>query len=267
MTFPLLSLSPFFAHGRSFRTWVLITYQLYYQSFSLWSFTLASILPFSIFKKLLGMTLPVYFDSHCLSADKYSSLSLFSAATLLTSLTLNVAKSFILFSRIKRHPKAWWSAEEAASERCKAFSAAHRSDEDHQAYISASLHAWSVIAKAEAWQATCSSLSPKSVYSLLHSVTGSFLSSSSSNSPNCFSPRESISVFANDLRSHFSLSLSQRPCVAEPEATFPNSTEQHALRSLTCHSFLPSRLLIFLQLPPTSFHPLLLAQTKLPIPY
>ena len=60
------------------------------------------------------------------------------------------------------------------------------------------------------WQATCSSLSPKSnpksVYSRLRSVTGS--SSSSSSSPNFHSyssPRESVSVFADYLRSQFSV--------------------------------------------------------------
>ena len=69
--------------------------------------------------------------------------------------------------------------KEAVSERRKAFDAACRSDEDRQAYISSSRRASSVIvkAKAEAWQATCSSLSPKSkpksVYSILRSVTGS----------------------------------------------------------------------------------------------
>ena len=95
--------------------------------------------------------------------------------------TLNAAKFFIPFGRIKRHPKAWWSAEVegAVSERRKAFAAAHRSDEDQQAYISASRRASSVIAKAktEAWQTTCSSLSPKSnpksVHSLLRSIAGS----------------------------------------------------------------------------------------------
>ena len=48
--------------------------------------------------------------------------------------------------------------ESAVSERRKAFAAAHRSDEDRQAYISASRRASSVIAKAEAWQTTCTSL-------------------------------------------------------------------------------------------------------------
>ena len=37
-----------------------------------------------------------YFDSHCHSAEEYSSLSLSSAAALFTSLTLNAAKSSIL---------------------------------------------------------------------------------------------------------------------------------------------------------------------------
>ena len=99
------------------------------------------------------------------------------------------------------------------SERCKAFAAAHRSDEDCQAYISTSQHASPVItkAKAEAWQTTCSSLlprsNPKSVHSLLRSIAGSPSSSSSSpNFPNCTSSRESALVYAAYLRSHFSVS-------------------------------------------------------------
>ena len=127
-----------------------------------------------------------------------------------------MAKSSIPFGRIKRPPKAWWSAEveEAVSERRKAFASAHRSDEDRQAYIFASRHASSVIVKAktEAWQTTCSSLSsmsnPKSVHSLLRSIAGS-PSSSSSSSPNffnCSSPKESASVYIAYLRSHFSVS-------------------------------------------------------------
>ena len=100
--------------------------------------------------------------------------------------------------------------EEAVSERRKAFAAAHRSDEDRQAYISGSRRASFVIvkAKAEAWQATCTFLlpksNPKSVYSFLRSVAGS--SSSSPNFPDCSSPRESASIFADYLRSHLSVS-------------------------------------------------------------
>ena len=103
--------------------------------------------------------------------------------------------------------------EGAVSERRKAFAAAHRSNEDRQAYISASRRASSVIAKAKAkaWQMTCSSLSPrsnpKSVHSLLRSIAGSPSSSSSSpNFPNCSFPRESASVYVAYLRSHFSVS-------------------------------------------------------------
>ena len=88
--------------------------------------------------------------------------------------------------------------EEAVSKKCKAFAAVHhRSDEDRQTNISASRRASSVIAKAkaEAWQTTCPSLSPrsnpKSVHSLLRFIAG--LSSSSS-------------VYAAYLRSHFSVS-------------------------------------------------------------
>ena len=114
------------------------------------------------FQKARWADFASYFDSNCPSAKEYLSLSLSSAAALFTSLALNAAKSSIPFGRIKRHSKAWWSAEMegAFSERCNAFAAAYRSDEDCQAYISASQRGSSAIAKAEAWQMTCSSLSP-----------------------------------------------------------------------------------------------------------
>ena len=50
-----------------------------------------------------------------------NTLSLSSAAALFTSLALNAAKSSIPFGSIKRHSKAWWSAEveKAVSERRK----------------------------------------------------------------------------------------------------------------------------------------------------
>ena len=96
--------------------------------------------PLFSFQKARWDDFAFYFDSHCSSAEEYSSFFLSFAAALYTSLTLNTAKSSIPFSRIKRHPKAWWSAEVegAVSERRKAFGAAHRSDEDRQAYICAS---------------------------------------------------------------------------------------------------------------------------------
>ena len=59
--------------------------------------------------------------------------------------------------------------------------------------------------QSSTWQTTCSSLSPKSnpksVHSLLRSIAGF-----SPNFPNCSSPRESASVYAAYLRSHFSVS-------------------------------------------------------------
>ena len=160
----------------------------------------------------------------------------------------------------------------AVSERRKAFAAAHRSDEDRQAYISASRSASSVIAKAkaEAWQTTCSSLSPKSnpksVHSLLRSIAGSSSSSSSSpNFPNCSSPRESVSVYAAYLRSHFSISQ-PKALRSRARGYFLSSAKPRALWSLTCSFALLSLSLHILRLPPTFPRPSPLAQIKLPIP-
>ena len=164
LTFPFPPLLlHFLAPGRCFRTWVLTTYQFFYLFLSL-VFRPNERPPSFNFQKARWDDFAYYFDSHCPSAEEYSSPS--SAAALFTSLALNAAKSSIPFGRIKRPPKAWWSAEakSAVSERREAFAAAHRSDEDRQAYIFASQRALSVIAKAkaEAWQTTCFSLSPKS---------------------------------------------------------------------------------------------------------
>ena len=163
-------------------------------------------------------------------------------------------------------PEAWWSAEveEAVSERRKIFAAAHRSDENRRAYISASRHASSVIAKAkaESWQAICSSLSPESnpisVYSTLCSVVGSSSSFTSS-------PRESASVFAAYLRSHFSVS---QPKALRSRARSYLSDLRRAMCPEDCHSFFCSFLfpLNFLRLPQTCCPPLPLAQIKLSIP-
>ena len=145
--------------------------------------------------------------------------------------------------------------EKAVSEKRKALAAAHKSDEDRQAYISTSRRALSVIAKAEAeaWQTTCFSL--KCVYSLLRSDVGS--SSFSPNFPNC-------SAF-DYLRSHFSVSL---PKVLRGRARGYLS-ELHRARALRCisHPFAPpSPPQNLLRLPQT-FSPLLpRAKIKLPIP-
>ena len=97
-----------------------------------------------------------------------------------------MAKSSTPVGGINGQPQAWWSpkVKDQVSESRRAIAAAHRSDEDCQAYISVSRNASSGIVKtkAEARQAICSSLSfesdPKSVYTFLRFVTGSSSSSS-----------------------------------------------------------------------------------------
>ena len=160
--------------------------------------------------------------------------------------------------------------EEEVKERRKTFAAAHRSDKDRQACTSASGHSSSVSAKAkaEAWQATCSSLSlsPKSVFFFLRFAAG--FSSSSSSSPNFlnyfFPGRWHQSV---PTTSDFTfLFLSQRPCRVEPEAFCGSFSELCVLRSIIRLSALPFLPLNFSQLPKTFTCPLPLAQTKLFIP-
>ena len=92
----------------------------------------------SIFRKLAGMGLPSTLTPTVLLQWNTRLFPLLLLS--FTSLALNVAKFSIFFGHIKCPPKAWWSAEveSVVSERCKAFAFAHRSDEDHQAYISSS---------------------------------------------------------------------------------------------------------------------------------
>ena len=147
--------------------------------------------------------------------------------------------------------------EETVSERRKAF-----------AYI-ASRRVSSVIAKAkaEAWQTTCSSFSPKSnpksVYSLLRSVSA--LSSSSSSSLdflNCSSPRESALVYAAYRRSHFSVSQPKalRSRARDYLSELRRATCPEESHSSFCSPFSPARFLAAV------FPPLPLAQKKFPIP-
>ena len=154
-----------------------------------------------------------YFDSHRPSAEEYWSFSLSSAATLFPSLTLNAPKSSISFGRIKRHLKAWWSAElnKAISERRKVFAAARKSD-DRPSGLHLRFPTCFVCHRQGQGCGMVDNLlfslspksNPKSVYSFLRSVAGS--SSSSPNFPNCSSPSESTSEFADYLKSHFSVS-------------------------------------------------------------
>ena len=107
---------------------------------------------------------------------------------------------------------------------------------------------------------------PKCVCFLLRSISGySSLTPFSTNFPNCSSPRESASVFADYLRSHFSVSQ-PKALRSLPEATFPSSAEPRILMNLTRLFARPSLRVNFLLLPPTSPRPLPLAQTTLLIP-
>ena len=117
--------------------------------------------------------------------------------------------------------------------------------------------------KTEAWQATCSSFlpksDPKSVNSLFRSVPGSFFSSP--NFPNCSSLRGSVSVFADHLRSHFSVT---QPKTLRSRARDYLSDLRRATFPEESHSFFcsASDLLNFLLLPLTFPRPLPPAQTK-----
>ena len=116
------------------------------------SFAPTYVSPSFNFQKVRCDDFVFYFDSHCFSAEKNSSLSLSSTVALYTFLALNAVKFFIAFGRVKRQPQAWWSpeVEETVSVRRKAFAAAFKSDEDCQGDISFSRHTSSIIAKAKA---------------------------------------------------------------------------------------------------------------------
>ena len=119
-----------------------------------------------------------------------------------------------LWASINRHAKAWWFYEvaDAVAKRQKASTKAHCSEEDRQNYISISRYTSTVIskAKAESWQNTCSSLSPKTcpseVFSLLRSISGSLSSTSSDllNFPNCHTAIDCANQLYSHLQSHFS---------------------------------------------------------------
>ena len=172
-------------------------------------FTPTNVLLPSIFRKLVGITL-LSLRSSLSFCRGILHFFLTSAAAFFISLALNAARFSNLFCRIKRQPQAWWffEVEEAVSERRKAFATANRSDEDRQACFSGFVHTFSVItkAKAEAWQATCLSHSPKSnpkfVYFVLSSVDGY----------SSFSPLMFIIYFAITGTNWFS-NLSVKNCV------------------------------------------------------
>ena len=125
----------------------------------------------------------------------------------------------------------------AGFESRKAFAKAHCSEEDCQNCISISRYITTVIskAKAESWQKTCSSLSPKTcpskVSSLLRSNSGS-PSSAPSDLPNfssCHTLVDCANQLSSDLQSHFS---TQTP------KTFRSTEKTHmnTIRTVHCNA-------------------------------
>ena len=255
MTLIYQSFSPdiSFAPGRCFRTWVLTTYLFFCPSLPLRPIAQTSVPLPSTFRKLARMASP-----HTLTVTvllkKNTRLFPF------PSLAPNTVKFSIPFGRIKRPSKTWWSVEveSAVNGKRKAFAAAHRSDEDRQAYISASRQSsprpWLRHGRRPAL------LFYLNLYTLFFVISLTIL------------PRLlTVLLPGNRLRSMpiiwdptFSF-LSQRTCVAELETTFLSSAEPRARRSLTRPSAFLSLPLNFLLLPPIFPPPLPLAQTKLPI--
>ena len=154
-------------------------------------------------------------SSLCPTPESFSSLSVSKAAALFSKIVLQAAQSSVPFGRTHQPPKAWWSSElaELVKARRKAYRKAHLSEENRQAYLSASRAASVAIAKAkaEAWQRTASSLRPTSeprkVFSLLRSISGARSSSSTDPAfPGCDTDQDLATRYASFLKSHFSRS-------------------------------------------------------------
>ena len=202
LTFSLLLPAP----ERCFRTWVLITSIFFKFTFFLHSTAPIKVLSPSISKKFVGMTL---FSIPQPTVSMQKNTLLFPQLQGSTSLTLNAAKSSILYRRIRCQPQTWWCSEmeETMRKRRKAFTSNYRSEEEQQPCISFSRHSASIIAKAQ--HETCSFFSHISGYSIFQSVASSASSSSFPNFSNCSSPSELALVYAKYLRFYFSESQPQ----------------------------------------------------------
>ena len=226
----------------------------------------------SIFRGLARITLPPTLTL-AVPLQRSARLFLSSAAALFTPLVLGVAGSSIPFSRIKCPPGAWWSAEveEVVGEGRGAFAAARRGDGDCQACISASRRASSVIAGL--------GLGHGRRFALLFYLNLTlYLSTLSFALSLALLPRlppllTFLAVLPGNRLRSMPLTcdltfpfLSQRPYVAEQEATSLSSAEPRALWSLTHLFALLSLPRNFIQLLPTFPRPLPLAQKKLPMP-
>ena len=171
------------------------------------------------------------FASRCPSAEEYSSLCLFSAAALFTSLALNAAKSPIPFGRINRRPKAWWKKRLVKDARLLLpLTEVMKITRLTSPLLDAPRQSVPR-PKAEAWQTTCSSLSPRSNPKSVHSLLPPFLTVLLPGNRLRFMP------LTCDLTFPF---LGQRACVAEPAATSLSSDEPRGV-SLVLLLFFLSR--------------------------
>ena len=142
----------------------------------------------------------------------FDALNIHQAAHSFFFFLVEAAKTSIPFGRLGRSLKAWWSqeAKSAVRERRRARSVAHRSESHRLKYIDASRRASSVISRAKSatWQATCSSLSPRSdpraVFRLLNAFSGKKNTSQDASFPDCTSPLDTANHYASYLRSHLS---------------------------------------------------------------
>ena len=159
--------------------------------------------------------------------------------------------------------------EGAVSKRRKTYVVTHRNDEDRHAYIFVSRRASSVSPRLRHSRQLALLFCPNltlNLYTLYFALPLAFLPHlppllTSLTVPLSGSPLRSLSI----TRDSTFLSLSQRPCIAKPEATFQSSTQPCALRSLTRPSALPSFSLNFLRLPSIFLRSMTLAQKKLTI--
>ena len=147
-----------------------------------------------------------------LSSFDVGAVNIHQAARSFSLFLVEAAKASILFDRLGRPPKAWWSqeAESAVRERRRARSEAHRSEAHRFTYIDASRRASSVISRAKSatWQATCSYLSPRfdprAVFRLLNAISGKKNNSQDPSFPGCSSTLYTVNHYASYLRSHLS---------------------------------------------------------------
>ena len=275
LTSPLLLLVlRFIAPGRCFRTWVLTIYQFFYLSLSLRSFAPTSVTLPSIFRKLAGMTLPPILT---LTVLLQRNTRLFLFPLLLLSLPLGqwmrpnlpflsaASNALLKPSGLVRWNKRLVKDAGLSLPLTEVMKIARltsplldvprqslpRPRLRHGRRPALLFHLGLILNLCTLFFALSLALLPR-LPPLLTSLT-------------VLLPGNRLRFMPLTWGLTFPF-LSQRPCVAEPEATSLSSAEPRALWSFTRPFALPSLPLNFLRLPLTFPRPLPLVQTKLPIP-